>query len=405
MKTKKIISTVLALCCLLGVFQVGLMTCFATDVKFGKTYTDTVYNWSDVKYDFVLDKPKTVRVTITSTNGKYIFGSLCNEYTSVYYGNYRTNREKIQDFETYSTAVFVVSLEANDQSAGYIADDVFIGSDHYTILVFGHYDETPEITFKIEDITPKITLSSEKFSYNGKVQKPTVTLKDRNGNALKKDKDYKLTYSNSESKEIGKYSVKISFKGSYKGAKSITKEYTIGPAKVKNLKATTVAKDSIALSWSKATGAKYYKVQQSTDGKKWTTVKTVDKTSYTVSSLKKATKYQFRVLSLDSKKKVSGIASDVLKVCTLTSAPTIKLKSTKSKTVTVSWEKVTGAKKYIIYTSPDGKKWSKVGTTENTSYTLTKLSGGKKINVRVKAANAYNYFSEASKTQSITVKK
>ena len=176
-------------------------------------------------------------------------------------------------------------------------------------------------------------------------------------------------------------------------------------AQVTGLKSSSEKTTSLKLTWSKIDGAKYYKVEQSTDGKTWKTIKTVDTNSYTVSKLTAGKKYQFRVTALDSTKKISGKASAVLKTGTLTSAPAVTLKSSKSKTAVASWKKVTGASKYIVYKSTDGKKWTKVTTTTKLTYTLTKLTGGKKIYVKVVAVNAYGKSSAYSKVASVTVKK
>lgn len=187
------------------------------------------------------------------------------------------------------------------------------------------------------------------------------------------------------------------------GKITVTQKMTL--AQVTGLKSGSEKTTSLKLSWSKIAGAKYYKVEQSTDGKTWKTVTTTDKTSYTVKSLKAGTKYQFRVKALDSTKKTAGKASSVLKTGTLTSAPTVTLKSSKSKTAVASWKKVTGAAKYVVYKSADGKKWTKVTTTAKTSYTRTKLTGGKKVYIKVSAVNAYGKNSAESKIVNVTVKK
>ena len=109
---------------------------------------------------------------------------------------------------------------------------------------------------------------------------------------------------------------------------------------------------------------------------------------------------------LDSTKKVAGKASAVLKTGTLCAKPTISsLKSAKAGQATVAWGKVTGASKYIVYKSTDNKKWTKVTTTNKTSYMLTKLTGGKKIYVKIVAVNAYSKNSADSAVKSVTVKK
>ncbi len=245
------------------------------------------------------------------------------------------------------------------------------------------------------------TLSATKFAYTGKEIKPTVTVKDSKGNAIASS-NYTVSYKNN--KNVGTATVTVTFKGDkYTGTKNIS--FTIVPAQVTGLKASTVTTTSIKLTWTKVTGAKYYKVEQSTDGKKWKAVATVSTNSATVKKLKAGTKYQFRVTALDSTKKLIGKASSVLKTGTLTKAPTLTLKSTKSKAATASWKKVTGASKYVVYKSTDGKKWTKVTTTTKTSYNLTKLAGGKKIYVKVTALNAYSKASAASSVKKTTVKK
>ena len=249
-----------------------------------------------------------------------------------------------------------------------------------------------------------IAISKAKFTYNGKVQKPTLTVKDSAGKKIAA-KYYTVTWSNENSKKVGTYTVTVKLKGNYSGSQKFT--YTIVPAKVTGLKASSVKTTSLKLSWTKVTGAKYYQVQQSTDGKTWTWVsKGTDKVSVNVSKLKAGTKYQFRVRALDSTKKLIGAWSAVLKTGSQTAAPKISKLTTKSKQITVTWSKVTGAKSYTVYTSTDGKtyKAAKSGVTKTTC-TITGLKGGKRIYVKVLAVNAYKVKSAYSGAKYITVKK
>ena len=86
-------------------------------------------------------------------------------------------------------------------------------------------------------------------------------------------------------------------------------------------------------------------------------------------------------------------------------APSItSLKSNEPKKVTVKWEKVTGAKSYIVYKSADNKKWTKAVSTTKLSATLTKLTAGKKYYIKIKAVNADGLLSASSKVKSVTVK-
>ncbi|MDE6863713.1 MAG: InlB B-repeat-containing protein, partial [Eubacterium sp.] len=72
-----------------------------------------------------------------------------------------------------------------------------------------------------------VKLSKNTFTYNGKAQKPSVIVKDSQGNTLKMNKDYTVSYSNANSKNVGKYTVTIKFKGNYTGTKTIG--YHINP--------------------------------------------------------------------------------------------------------------------------------------------------------------------------------
>ena len=246
-----------------------------------------------------------------------------------------------------------------------------------------------------------LTLSKTSYIYDAKEKKPTITVMDTDGKKLISGKDYTAQYLNNKNCGIG--SVKVTFIGNYSGTKSIT--FKILPGQVTGLKVSTFATTSLKLSWTKVSGAKYYKVEQSTDGKTWKTITTTDKTSYTISKLSAGTKYQYRVTALDSTKKIAGKTSAVLKTGTKTVAPVVTLKSSKSKTAVVSWKKVNGANKYIVYKSTDGTKWTKVTTTTKLTYTLTKLTGGKKIYVKVVAVNAYGKESATSAVKNVTVKK
>lgn len=264
-----------------------------------------------------------------------------------------------------------------------------------------------------------VTLSATSFVYNGKTQTPTVTVKDSNGKTLKKGTDYELYINPDESKEIevahkkavGSYFVQVvllyknaSGKECIGAKKNFT--YKILPKQVTGLKQSKVTATTMALTWSKVTGVKYYKVEKyDSANKKWVAVKTVDTNTITITKLTAGTKYNFRVTALDSTKKLAGKVSATLKVQTLCVAPTITVKSTKSKTITVSWKKCAGASKYLVYTSTDGKKWTKSATVTGTSATVSKLSGGKKIYVKAYAVNAYSQNSGVSKTVSVTVKK
>ena len=71
-----------------------------------------------------------------------------------------------------------------------------------------------------------VNISKTAFTYNGKTQTPTVTVKDSKKKTLKNKTDYTVTYS-SGIRNVGRYSVKIKFKGNYSGEKTFY--YNIAP--------------------------------------------------------------------------------------------------------------------------------------------------------------------------------
>ena len=143
--------------------------------------------------------------------------------------------------------------------------------------------------------TPKsITLSNTRFIYNGKVQKPEVTVKNAKGEVIK---GYTVKYAGN-CKNVGKYKVTLTFKGDYNGTK--TKTFKIAPKSV-TVKSLKAAKKSFAVKWSKqTTQVTGYQVQYSTDknfvknvkNKKITKNSVVTKT---VKSLKSKKVYYVRI--------------------------------------------------------------------------------------------------------------
>lgn len=152
----------------------------------------------------------------------------------------------------------------------------------------------------MKTITPKVQLSATKFTYNGKVRTPSVTVFD--GNEKLASSQYTKTFSKGR-KNVGKYTVKVTLKGRYKGSKTVTyrivpKGTTISKLK-KGKKAITVKwkKQSAKMATSRITG---YQIQVAanstfTKGKKTVTVKGYKTVSKKVTKLKAKKKYYVHV--------------------------------------------------------------------------------------------------------------
>lgn len=149
-------------------------------------------------------------------------------------------------------------------------------------------------------VIPKIgtvKLSKTAYTYNGKVQCPDEVVKDRTGKALKDGMDYNVSYSKGM-KNVGKYTVKVTFKENYSGSKSMT--YSINP-KGTSVSKVTAAKKGFKVTWKKQkTQTTGYQVQYSTDknfkkNNKTVTISKNSTTSKSVGKLKAKKKYYVRV--------------------------------------------------------------------------------------------------------------
>ena len=152
-----------------------------------------------------------------------------------------------------------------------------------------------------------VKLSATAYTYNGKVQKPSVTVKDSKGKTLKNGTDYTVSYS-SGCKNVGRYTVKVTLKGNYSGSKSLT--YNINP-KGTSVSKVTAAKKGFKVTWKKqATQTTGYEVQYSTDknfkkGNKTVAITKNKTTSKSVSKLSAKKKYYVRVRTYKTVK-ISG---------------------------------------------------------------------------------------------------
>lgn len=137
----------------------------------------------------------------------------------------------------------------------------------------------------------EVKLSKTEFTYNGKVQKPTVTVKDSKGESLVKGRDYKVTYSD-DSKYSGKYSVIIDYIGNYAGGKTLYYKIIINAI---TPIVSDSSKDSVTLSWTKGHSDLVYRVYSVDSSGNLTKIADTKSGSYEITSLKTDTEYRFLV--------------------------------------------------------------------------------------------------------------
>lgn len=139
------------------------------------------------------------------------------------------------------------------------------------------------------------TLSTTSYTYNGKVKKPSIVIKDSKGKTISSS-NYTVSYASGR-KNVGKYAVKVTFKGNYSGTKTVY--FTIKP-KTTSIKSVLAGSKSFTVKWSKqASQVTGYQIQYSTSiSFRSATTKTITKnstTSYKKSKLKAKKKYYVRV--------------------------------------------------------------------------------------------------------------
>ncbi len=140
-----------------------------------------------------------------------------------------------------------------------------------------------------------ISLSTTSYTYDGKVKKPKVTAKNNKGKTIPA-KYYTVKYSKGR-KNVGKYTVKVTFKGKYKGSKS--KTFTIKPKATAISSMSATAKGFKVTYKKQATQTTGYQIMYSTSSKysssKTVTVTKNKTTSKTVSGLAAHKKYYAKV--------------------------------------------------------------------------------------------------------------
>ncbi len=262
-------------------------------------------------------------------------------------------------------------------------------------------------------------LSKAKYDYNGKVRKPSVTVKDSEGNTLILDRDYTVEYAKGR-KNPGIYNVKIVLQGEYKGTKTLS--FQIIPGKAESLKAKASKKTEAKITWNEVPGATGYRIYifKSADS---TTKKKIDpatsnsyilKKDYNGKALVMGKTYKLSVtpyVKASNGKYVFAKEETVIKFKFAPAAPTLKVTSTAKGKVTLDWTNVAAETGYQVYYSTDGKKFTKLATYKGWPDKQTKsgLKAGTKYYFKVRAYTTIDskttVYGAYSAVKSVTVKK
>lgn len=276
------------------------------------------------------------------------------------------------------------------------ANNNSIGVGSVTVLGCGDYYGNKAMTFNI--VGPSLSKASiSKISdktYNGKAQKPSVTVKYA-GKTLTKDVDYTVSYKNN--KNVGTATVTIKGTGTYSGSRKV--EFKINAAKISDAAFDKVAaktytgkaiKPSVTVKYAGATLTK--------------------DTDYTV-SYKDNKNIGTATITVTGKGNFTGTKKITFKI-TPKKVTLSKAVNNKKGTATVSWKRdksVTGYELYCSTKKSSGYKLEKTITKNSTtSYADKKLKKGKTYYYKIRAyktVNGKKVYGSYSSVKSVKINK
>ena len=159
------------------------------------------------------------------------------------------------------------------------------------------------------------------------------------------------------------------------------------------------------LSWKAVSGATKYWIYRSTDGKKFKYFDSTTRTSYTNSGAASGTKYYYRVkaVAVVNGKNVASANSSTKSLLTSLAKPSVSITTSNGKPK-VTWKAVTGADKYYVYRSTDGKNFSYWDSTTKTTYINSGAKKNTKYYYKVKAVCASNSNANSAQSSAVSIK-
>ena len=200
--------------------------------------------------------------------------------------------------------------------------------------------------------------------------------------------------------------------GAYSSTKSAK---TLAKAKITGI--TSSNEEVLKISWKKVSGAKGYIISRSTSKNSgYKKIETVTgKTSYSDDTVKAGKTYYYKVeaYNVNSGTKGYGGASDAVAGKTAKRTKITSIVSTNEKTLTIKWNKITGAYGYRIKRSTDEDGTYKVVKTiksgNTTSYKDTSVKAGKTyyytVETMVKTGDNICYSGDSASMEGRTAKK
>lgn len=168
--------------------------------------------------------------------------------------------------------------------------------------------------------------------------------------------------------------------------------------------ATDPASGKIMLNWAAVRGAAKYEVYRSlTKYGPFVKMTSTDGTGCTDTSAKAGYTYYYKVRAVTADGTKGDYSSVVYRTCDC-AAPVVKGgNNAATGKVTLTWDKVSGAKEYVVYRANySNGTYTKMFTTKNTSYTNTSANAGYTYYYKVKAISYKTAYADSAMSNRVT---
>lgn len=157
------------------------------------------------------------------------------------------------------------------------------------------------------------------------------------------------------------------------------------------------------ISWNAVPHATEYQIYRSTSKSSgYEHLKTTSSTSFTDTTAKAGKTYYYKVRSVSGDGIKSDFSAPVSRCCDLRQPEVTAKNVSSSGKIKLSWKKVSGAEKYMIYRkSSSGGSYSRIATTASTSYTDSSAKAGTKYYYKVMAVHEKSAANSA-KSETVT---
>lgn len=162
----------------------------------------------------------------------------------------------------------------------------------------------------------------------------------------------------------------------------------------------------VTLTWDKVSGAKEYVVYRANySNGTYTKMFTAKNTSYTNTTANAGYTYYYKVKAISYKTAYadSAMSAMVTRTCDC-AAPAVKIALNSDGHPKLTWDKVTGAEKYRVYRSTDGKNFSYYYTATATYFNNNSATAGTTYYYKVMAVSARTSYADSAMSSVVSIR-